>query len=91
MVDRSKWWLNLFLGIKQEKRLRKRQSHDDKRHLLERQKWPRVYKAIQLAHVVERTQALCNKSTFGVFLKARHVLDACIHIHMLKFLVEAAC
>ena len=58
---------------------RKRQSHDDKHPLgrtLPRRKWPsppRVYRAIKLA--------LCNERAFGMSLRARRVLDACI-IHL---------
>ena len=77
----------LILGDQEQ--TRKRQSRDDKRHLLE---GPRVYRAIKLTHVAERTQALCitsQQKSFGVFLRARHVLDACIHINTLKLLVEA--
>ena len=53
--------------------------------------WPRVSKAINVTHVLERTQALCNKDAFMVFLRAHRVFDACILLHTLKLLVEAAC
>ncbi len=48
---------------------------------LPHRKWPRVYRAIKLTHVVERTQALCNERAFGMSLRARRILDACI-IHL---------
>ena len=36
--------------------------------------WPRVYRAIKLAHILERTQAFCDTGIFVVFLRSRHVL-----------------
>ena len=85
----------LILGDQKDKRTRKRQSQDDKRHLLEgplpRQKCPRVYKPSSLHMLCRELKHFATKEPFGVFLKARHVLDACIHIHTLKLLVEAAC
>ena len=84
----------LILGDQKEKRTRKRQSHDDKRHLLEgplpRQKWPRAYKPSSLHMLWRELKHFATKEPFGV-LKSHHVLDACMHIHTLKFLVEAAC
>ena len=45
---------------------------------LPRRKWPRACRAVKLTHVVDRTQALCNERAFGMSLRARRVLDACI-------------
>ena len=60
-----------------EKRTRKRQSNTSWKDP-STSKVARVCRAIKLTHVVDRTQALCNERAFGMSLRARRVLDACI-------------